>query len=170
LNGFAPFFLFIYLCTIQVEITKNKRNMKRKVFFAALLTGALATLTSQAAETSDYVSLTIEKTDGTRQSLTAIGLNITYTDGMFVATNETESVTLPLSNISSMYFSNQQVATDASGISTFSADVPSSQTSADDGFYDLGGRRIGSLDSRASLRRGVYIIRENGQSKKVNIQ
>lgn len=144
--------------------------MKRKVLFAALLTGAIATMTTKAAETTNYVSLTIEKTDGTSQSLTAIGLSITYANGMFAASNETESVTLPLSDICSMYFSNQQVTTAANGISTVNADVTTADYSVGDGIYNLGGQRIGDLSAQSSLRRGVYIIRENGQSKKVNIK
>ena len=111
--------------------------MKRKVLFAALLTGAIATMTTKAAETTNYVSLTIEKTDGTSQSLTAIGLSITYANGMFAASNETESVTLPLIDICSMYFSNQQVTTAANGISTVNADVTTADYSVGDGIYNL---------------------------------
>ena len=97
---------------------------------------------SLAAQATDYQYLTIEKNDGTALSLTAVGLNITYTGTQLTATNGYETTTFSLSEISRMYFSKD-------------AEV-----------YDHNGRRV----LASNLQKGVYIVKENGKTRKVTIK
>ena len=103
--------------------------MKRTAFIAMLMAG---TLTAQA---DNFTYLTIEKTDGTAQSLTAVGLTISYSEGNLVATNGTESATIALADVSRMYFSNEQATT---GISKTVASTTKPTTDAlSDGIHML---------------------------------
>lgn len=113
---------------------------------------------SLAAQATDYQYLTIEKNDGTAQSLTAVGLNITYTGTQLTATNGTETATFPLSEIRRMYFSNTKETT---GIETIIAEI-----AKDAEVYDLNGRRV----LTSNLQKGVYIVKENGKPRKVTIK
>jgi hypothetical protein len=121
------------------------------------------------AQADNFTYLTIEKTDGTAQSLTAVGLNLSYSGGNLIATNGTESATIALTEVSRMYFSNEQAAT--TGISTVNTNTqqPTPNT-LPDGIYNLQGHRVAELSQRSTLRKGIYIIVENAQSKKIQVK
>ena len=137
--------------------------MKRIVFTTMMMAGMLT------AQADNFTYLTIEKTDGTAQSLTAVGLNLSYSGGNLIATNGTESATIALTEVSRMYFSNEQAAT--TGISTVNTNTqqPTSNTQPD-GIYNLQGHRVAELSQRSTLRKGIYIIVENAQSKKIQVK
>ena len=137
--------------------------MKRVVFTTMMMAGMLA------AQADNFTYLTIEKTDGTAQSLTAVGLNLSYSGGNLIATNGTESATIALTEVSRMYFSNEQAAT--TGISTVNTNTqqPTPNT-LPDGIYNLQGHRVAELSQRSTLRKGIYIIVENAQSKKIQVK
>ena len=121
---------------------------------------------TMAAQAVDYQYLNIEKTDGTAQSLTAVGLNITYKDGCLVATNGSETATFALTDISRMFFSNTKDVTAIADITTI----------ADDGeaaVFDLAGRQVaeGRLQEvKTQLRKGVYIVKLNSKTLKVQVK
>lgn len=137
--------------------------MKRVVFTTMMMAGMLT------AQADNFTYLTIEKTDGTAQSLTAVGLNLSYSGGNLIATNGTESATIALTEVSRMYFSNEQAAT--TGISTVNTNTqqPTPNT-LPDGIYNLQGHRVAELSQRSTLRKGIYIIVENAQSKKIQVK
>ena len=137
--------------------------MKRVVFTTMMMAGMLT------AQADNFTYLTIEKTDGTAQSLTAVGLNVSYSGGNLIATNGTESATIALTEVSRMYFSNEQAAT--TGISTVNTNTqqPTPNT-LPDGIYNLQGHRVAELSQRSTLRKGIYIIVENAQSKKIQVK
>ena len=126
--------------------------MKRLAFVIVILAGVLT------AKAVDYQYLTIEKTDGTTLTLTAVGLSISYSDGNLVATNGTEKATLTLIDVTRMYFSNTGEAT---GIQGTVAD-----TDGEVEIYDLNGRKI----SKADMRKGVYIIQRKGKATKIQVK
>ena len=131
--------------------------MKKKIIMACLM--ALTSITLQAA---DYQYLVFTLTDGTTQSITAQDLTLTFTGGNLTAQSGTESLTIPLTSLTKMAFSNDGSTT---GISTISSD--GIQTDADAEVYDLNGRR---LPSNTTLQRGIYIIKRNGQTTKVKVK
>ena len=123
---------------------------------------AAISITTHAA---DYTYLTLVEQDGTKTSLTAIGLSITFSDGNLVATNSitSESKTIPLSNFVSMNFSNNNEST--TGINTIESE--SFSISDADAIYDLAGRRISSY---APLAKGIYIIKKGSVTRKIQIK
>lgn len=132
--------------------------MKKKV----IITMLLGTVLTAAA--SDYDYLTIESTDGTKTSLTAVGLKISFSDGNLVATNGSESTTIAISALSAMRFTTSNES-GTSGIG---------QTLTDDNFsindaeaiYDLNGRQI----DPSQVKKGVYIIKKDNQTKKIQVR
>ena len=121
---------------------------------------AAISITTHAAE---YTYLTIVEQDGTKTSLTAVGLTITFSDGNLVATNSTtsESKTVSLSNLASMNFSTSNETT--TGIQDISIDIQDTDTY----IYDLSGRQI---PSGTTLTKGIYIIRKGSVTRKIQIK
>ena len=120
-----------------------------------------------AAQAADYQYLTIEKKDGTALSITAVGLNITYADGKMTATNGTETATLALTDLSRMFFSNSKEATAIVAIEDLQPETAAT-------VYDLSWRLVANevLPSALSsqLRKGVYIVRQNTKTVKIQVK
>ena len=138
--------------------------MKRQALLAMILAGTLA------AQAADYEYLTIEKSDGTAQSLTAVGLKITFSNGNLMATSGTESATIALSDLSRMYFSNTKEAT---AIDNLQMDDLQSAADKDIEIYDLQGRRIkGQIgkSSNSQMPKGIYLVKQNNKTKKVQVK
>jgi hypothetical protein len=127
--------------------------MKQKALITLLMAG---TLTAGAA---DYKYLTIEKTDGTAASLTAIGLTIAYNGTQMTATNGEEEATFTLTEVSRMYFSDTKQTTGITAVET--------TIGTDAEVYDLNGRR---QPQGTALRKGVYIVKENGKTRKITVK
>ena len=127
----------------------------------------MALLGTLAAQAADYQYLTIEKKDGTALSITAVGLNITYADGKMTATNGTETATLALTELSRMFFSNSKEATAIAAIEDLQPETAAT-------VYDLSGRLVANevLPSALSsqLRKGVYIVRQNTKTVKIQVK
>lgn len=139
--------------------------MKRITLF---LLFALTAVLGTTAQSLDY--LTFRTADGTEQSLTAVGLKLTFSDGQLVATGNGETTTFSLTDLSSMFFS--QTATSIAGITDANAtkvDIVNGQLKV----TAPAGSRISvhSLDGRQAnsnnLPKGVYLVRVNNQTLKV---
>ncbi len=132
----------------------------KKVLLTSLAVAAV--LSSQAA---DYTYLTLVEQDGTKTSLTAVGLTITFSDENLVANNTTtsESKTISLNNLASMNFSTSNETT--TGISSIEAD--SIRLSDAEAIYDLTGRQI---PGNVSLPKGLYIIKKGSITRKIQIK
>lgn len=128
-----------------------------------LIIGFILAAISITTHAADYTYLTIVEQDGTKTSLTAVGLTITFSDGNLVATNSTtsESKTISLSNLASMNFSTANETT--TGIQNVSIDIDD----ADTFIYDLSGRQI---PSGASLTKGIYIIKKGSVTRKIQVK
>lgn len=128
----------------------------------AIITGLL--LSALTAQASDYKTLVFQTTSGT----TAVDLSslvITVSDGKLVATNMSGTETFTLTDLSKMYFS-----TETSGIEKLESDSNTSSLLV----YDLSGRKVGgyaSLDAaKASLKHGVYVIKQNSKTFKIVVK
>lgn len=129
----------------QTLTTNRKPIMKKLLLLLAILS---ATLTAKA---QDYTYLTFQTTDGTKISVPASSLTITISGTSLTAGSQT----FVLSNLSKMYFSNDNEST---GVST----LDSEQLDGTSEIYDLNGRKI----SKANLQKGVYIVKsKNGTCK-----
>lgn len=119
--------------------------MKKQFALLAFLASTLVTYAQ------DFAYLTFQTTDGTKISVPASSLTITISGTTLTAGSQT----FQLSNLSKMYFSDNDQST---GVSTLAWDEQD-ETSE---IYDLNGRKV----STANIKKGVYIIKsKNGTSK-----
>lgn len=134
--------------------------MMKRVLLSTL---ALAAVFSMRA--ADYTYLTLVEQDGTKTSLTAIGLTITFSDGNIVATNSatSESKTISLSSFASMNFSNSNETT--TGINAIEAE--SFGIGDAEAVYDITGRQI---PAATSLPKGIYIIKKGNTVRKIQVR
>ncbi len=134
-------------------------NMK-KLFLSLML------MTGMTASAYDYPYLAFETTSGTVQTVSVESLSITISDGNLVVTNGSGTVTFTLSDLSKMYFSDEEQ--EASGIQEVET------TSGKVQIFSLTGLAMGTFESlsqaRASLRNGVYVVKSNDKSYKINIK
>ena len=130
----------------------NRMKKLRAILLTAILVISFATIKAE-----DYKFFTIEKTDGTSQTMTAVGLRINYTDGYLVAQNGNETTKILLSDLKRMYFTNE-----AAAISDITDEKASNNET-----YDMQGRRI---TDKPLMNRGIYIIKKDGKTQKVFVK
>ena len=130
----------------------NRMKKLRAILLTAILVISFATIKAE-----DYKFFTIEKTDGTSQTMTAVGLTINYTDGYLVAQNGNETTKILLSDLKRMYFTNE-----AAAISDITEEKASNNET-----YDMQGRRI---TDKPLMNRGIYIIKKDGKTQKVFVK
>lgn len=138
--------------------------MKKMFLAIALTTGCMAT---QAYE---YPYLTVQKADGTAVSLAVESLVITFSDGQLVAANGDGTTTLTLSELSKMLFESSPTAI------TTAIDGSTLSTGSDTGVevYSTGGMFMGRFNSMEQacnqMRPGIYMMRQNGETKKIAVK
>ena len=130
----------------------NRMKKLKTILLTAILVISFATIKAE-----DYKFFTIEKTDGTSQTMTAVGLAINYTDGYLVAQNGNETTKILLSDLKRMYFTNE-----AAAISDITDEKASNNET-----YDMQGRRI---TDKPLMNRGIYIIKKDGKTQKVFVK
>lgn len=120
-----------------------------KKLFLTLLTAA-AIITAQAA---DYQYLTFEMTDGTKASVEAANLSLTF-DG---TTLKVGTETFVLTNLAKMYFSTNNQTTGISQIENGELKIDNFTE-----IFDLKGNKV----SKDQMRKGIYIVKtKNGTAK-----
>ena len=124
-----------------------------------MLVGAALTV---SAEGHDY--LTIEKSDGSKVSLTAVGTTITFDNGTLVAVNGTEAATITLTELCAMRFTASSEG-GSTAISSIETQAYFSLYDAD-AVYDLQGLQI----EPSQARKGVYVIKKGSITKKIQVK
>jgi len=139
--------------------------MKKTAIFTMML--VTASLTAIAADEnmattgSGYTYLALELSNGTSQTVTANGLKITFANGVVTATNGDEKVSVALSSLSRMYYTNTPSTSD---IGTVTGINVLDNLTIDR--YDLQGHKL----SDGQHKKGVYIVRKNGKTTKAHIK
>ena len=118
-----------------------------------LLTIMMASLTASA---DDYDYLTFEMTDGSRASVSVSGLQLSISGTTLTAGSEQFTLT----NLAKMYFTASDEST--TGISEVMAADLDEATEV----YDLHGRKV----SRNDMQRGIYIVKTQKGTFKVNVR
>ncbi len=118
-----------------------------------LLTIMMASLTTWA---DDYDYLTFEMTDGSRASVSVSGLQLSISGTTLTAGSEQFTLT----NLAKMYFTASDEST--TGISEVMAADLDEATEV----YDLHGRKV----SRNDMQRGIYIVKTQKGTFKVNVR
>ena len=127
------------------------KNMKK--LFLTLLTAA-AIVTAQAA---DYQYLTFEMTDGTKASVEAANLSLTF-DG---TTLKVGTETFVLTNLAKMYFSTNNQTTGISQIENGELKIDNFTE-----IFDLKGNKV----SKDQMRKGIYIVKTKNGTVKLTVK
>lgn len=126
--------------------------------YLLLVTGVLA---SPEIYALDFPWLSFKMKDASEITVAADNLTMTYSGGNLLLTSASVSETLPVANIASMSFSNQQAGLDE-------INTPLSEYAS---YYTLDGVEVGGFtsvdDARHNLRPGVYIARTGSKSFKI---
>jgi hypothetical protein len=147
----------------------------------------LATALSATAVADDLSFLTLERSDGTAVSLTAIGTELTFDGTNLVATNAAtgQSATIALNDISVMYFAAKAVTTGISDTeSTPHVAVRGGRimVAAPAGAHVTVVTTAGAVIAEATvggssatpvspaLPRGIYIVKVNESATKVSVK
>ncbi len=130
--------------------------MKKKLLFLSLLASL-----STGLRADDFQYLVFTLSDGTTKSISATGLTMTFADGILTVTDGTKTLSLTAAQLTKMEFSND----DAAGIASLTVDE---LNSADAQVYDLNGRRL--QQPLSALGKGVYVIKSNGHSTKIQVK
>jgi len=124
--------------------------MKKTILLLVMMIGTLS------IHASDYPYLTFVTTDGSKASVSVSGLSITISGTTLTAGSQS----FTLSNLSKMYFSTSDES--ATGIDeVLAVDLDEAVE-----IYELSGKQV----SRDQMRRGVYIIKTNKGTYKVNVK
>ncbi len=116
-----------------------------------------------------YGFVTFKTADGVEQSLPAMGLSITFKDGQLLAVNGGHSATIPLSDISSMFFSYTATGITAPEKNAVKVRVVDGKLQID----APAGSRVsvftpdGRLVGTENLTKGIYVVRVNEQTFKI---
>lgn len=139
--------------------------MKSLVLFLLMAMGAVS------ASAQSYSYLTLQQTGGDEQSLSISGLKITFSGGNLVATNGTQTATIPLEKMQKMYFAAMPTGiSTAAGEAAVGVSIEGGKliVNAPEGnsvqLYGIDGRQ---LSPDATLNRGVYVVRVGGKSFKL---
>ena len=128
--------------------------MKKIVLLLMTLVGALAV---QAEDT--YTYLTFETTDGVKASVPVSSLTLIISGNTLTAGSES----FTLSNLSKMYFSNDDQTTAINEIDYSQTDDLLSESTD---IYDLQGHKI----SKEQMRKGIYIIKTKSKTYKMIVK
>ena len=131
----------------------------------------LTTIAMQAqADDFTYKYLVMTDASGTETALSAEGLKLCVANGYLVASNDGETTaTFELASLVSMTFTEE-----ASSVVTA---IDSTLGTAQEGeveAYNLSGVRLGTFGSmnqlKSALGRGIYIVKQNGTTKKITLK
>ena len=130
--------------------------MKKTIMLSLLIALSVAT------RATDYSYMVFTLNDNTTQSIPASDLSITFSGGNLIATSGSSTVTIALSNLQKMAFSNESSTTGIQAIESAALTIDDATE-----IYDMNGRRI---PSGSQLSRGIYIIKSNGRTSKVQVK
>jgi len=114
------------------------------------------------AHAEEYTYLTIVEQDGTKTSMTAVGLSLSFNSESLTVSNAYtgESKVIALNSLVSMNFSN---ADETTGIET----MDNGQWIMDNDVYDLQGQQV---PKGRRLVKGIYIIRKGNENRKLLVR
>lgn len=146
---------------------------------------ALAWLTAMAGHAESYDYLVLRKSSGEQQSLSAMGLKITFRDGRLVAQPaEGEAVTVDLADMAAMHFSTEAVTAirgiaAQSGVSVQGRSIvlalPANgratvATPAGVAVAQFCAQGRGGQYATGQLPRGIYIVKTNSATTKISVR
>lgn len=131
----------------------------------------VATIAMQAqADDFTYKYLVMTDASGTETALSAEGLKLSVANGYLVASNDGETTaTFELASLVSMAFAE----TATSVVTAIDGTLGTAQEGAVEA-YNLSGVRLGTFSSMSQLKSalgcGIYIVKQNGTTKKITLK
>lgn len=131
----------------------------------------VATIAMQAqADDFTYKYLVMTDASGTETALSAEGLKLSVANGYLVASNDGETTaTFELASLVSMAFAE----TATSVVTAIDGTLGTAQEGEVEA-YNLSGVRLGTFSSMSQLKsalgRGIYIVKQNGTTKKITLK
>lgn len=127
-----------------------------------------ASLQAHASGDESYEYLVLTTSDGQTTALSVSSLRLTFAGGQLVATNADGSHAISLAQMASMYFSNDGTS---SGISQATTAIDAlGEVDA----YTLSGIHMGRYatlqQARTSLKKGVYVIKQQDKNIKIQVR
>ena len=127
--------------------------MRKRIIILSLLAAISGQILAE-----EYGFMVFTLNDGSTQSIPAKELSMSFTGGNLTAKSGTSTLTIPLTDLKSMVFSNDE----ASGI----GQVDSKTTDTVTGIYNLQGHKV----SKELLRKGVYMVKTQNGTHKMTIK
>ena len=127
--------------------------MRKRIIILSLLAAISGQILAE-----EYGFMVFTLNDGSTQSIPAKELSMSFTGGNLTAKSGTSTLTIPLTDLKSMVFSNDE----ASGI----GQVDSKTTDNVTGIYNLQGHKV----SKELLRKGVYMVKTQNGTHKMTIK
>jgi hypothetical protein len=129
--------------------------MKKALLIMMVLLGFIT------AYAEDYSYLTIVEQNGTKTSMTAVGLSLSFSNGKLTASNAYtgESKVIALKSLVSMYFSNADETTELKSLLVDHSEA--------DAVYTLQGQK---QPTSRQLPKGIYIIRKGKETRKMQVR
>ncbi len=130
-----------------------------------IIAAFVALLCCSYMHAQDYAYMGFVKADGSELTVNAENLTMTFVDGALHVEASDNSLVIPVSELSKMFFTNNVVT----GIQEFS-----SATNEKKYVYSLSGAFLGVFENMESVRqscgKGVYLVKENGKTSKLAVR
>ena len=130
-------------------------------------------LLTLGASAQSYGYLTFKTTSGAQKSLAMSNLVITFEGGNMIATNDKETATYAVSELSSMFFASTPAAIKNVSLNQASAIKEGTIVKV----FNVAGQLVKQFENNAcsnihnlNLPKGVYIIQADGKAMKLNVQ
>lgn len=128
----------------------------------------LAISAQTLADDFTYKYLVMTDSDGKHTSVATSGLTLTIDNGNLVLVNEEGTTSLSLASLATMEFSEEKISDTTTAIGS----LPAISTAVE--VYNLQGVSQGTFDSisqaRSTLPKGIYIVKQNGQTRKITLK
>lgn len=133
--------------------------MKRHLLLIAVMLMAFVTV-----QADDFGYLTVQKTDGSEQSFTALGLTLAFEGTSMIATQNGQTATLSLADLKKMYFSSTPAGVEELAVADAQEVRVFTLSGVDCGAYQ-------SLsDAQRSLKKGIYVVKKGENTVKIVVR
>ena len=134
-----------------------------------LLLLSLMTAGMTAVHADNYGYFSFQSTDGTVQTFTAQGLEITYSNGFAIVKSGSSTASIALASLSGMSFSTEPGEVVEPGTETEVQQLSTASTTTYE-VWTVSGLFVGRFSERTALQQlthGVYVVRNNGKTQKM---
>lgn len=145
---------------INGEKYDREKELMRKIIVAFV-----ALMCCSYTQAQDFAYMGFAKADGSELTVSAENLTMTFVDGALCVEATDNSLTIPVSELNKMFFTNNAVA----GIREIGSAINGKKY-----VYSLSGAFLGTFENMENVRqsygKGVYLVKENGKTSKLAVR